>query len=105
MISRGDTDYKNVLESEHVCGKHFAFGEPSPVWDQFHVDWAPTLKLGKKKYVEKDFKEVVEKAEQAKKRRQQAIERSELKVAGKRKHLNASGPHIGEVNFNNSDEP
>lgn len=55
--------------------------------------------------VEKDFKEVVEKAERAKKRRQQAIEQSELEVAEKRKHLNASGPHIGEVNFNNSDEP
>lgn len=55
-----------MLESERVCGKHFVFGEPSPVWDQFHVDWAPTLNLGKKKYVEKDFKEVVEKAERAK---------------------------------------
>ena len=94
-----------MLESERVCGKHFFFGEPSSVWDQFHVDWAPTLKLGKKKCVEKDFKEVIEKAERTKKRRQQAIERSELEAAGKRKHLNASGPHIGEVNFNNSDEP
>jgi len=58
----------NVLESEHVCSKHVVFREPFPVWDQFHVDWVPTLNLGKKKYVEKDFKQVVEKAERAKKR-------------------------------------
>ena len=83
-ISRGDTDYKNVLESERVFGKHFVFGEPSPVWDQFHVDWVPTLNLGKKKYVEKDFKQVAEKAERAKKRRQQAIERAELEATEKR---------------------
>ena len=65
----------------------------------------PTLNLGKKKYVEKDFKQVAEKAERAKKRQQQAIERAELEAAEKRKRLNASGPCIGEVNFNNSDEP
>ena len=95
-ISRGDTDYKNVLESERVCSKHFVFGEPSPVWDQFHVDWEPTLNLGKKKYAEKDFKQVAEKAERAKKRRQQAIEQAELEAAEKRKCLNKSGLHIGE---------
>lgn len=105
VISCGDTDYKNVLESEHLCGKHFIFGEPSPVWDQFHVDWVPTLNLGKKKYVEKDFKQVAEKAEWARKRRQQAIERAELKAAEKRKRLNASGLCIVEINFNNSGEP
>ena len=104
-VSRGDTDYKNVLESERVCGKHFVFGEPSPVWDQFHVDWVPTLNLGKKKYVEKDFKQLAEKAERAKKRRQQAIEQAKLEAAEKRKRLNASGLRIGGVNFGNSDEP
>ena len=104
-ISRGDTDYKNVLESERVCSKHFVFGEPSPVWDQFHVDWVPTLNLGKKKYAEKDFKQVAEKAERAKKRRQQAIERAELEAAEKRKCLNKSGLRIGEINFNDSGEP
>ena len=98
-ISRGDTDYKNVLESD------FVFGEPSPVWDQFHVDWVPTVNLGKKKYVEKDFKQVAEKAERAKKRRQQAIERAELEAEEKRKRLNASGLQIRQINFNNIDEP
>ena len=65
----------------------------------------PTLNLGKKKYVEKDFKQVAEKAERAKKRRQQAIERAELEATEKRKRLNASGQRIGGVNFDNSGEP
>lgn len=60
---------------------------------------------GKKRYVEKDFKQVAEKAERVKKRWQQAIERAELEAAEKRKCLNASGLHIGEINFNNSGEP
>jgi len=98
VISRSDTGYKNVLESERVCGKHFVFGEPSLVW-------VPTLNVGKKKYVEKDFKQVAEKAERAKKRRQYAIERAELEAAEKRKRLNISGLRIAEVNFNNSAEP
>ena len=65
----------------------------------------PTLNLGKKKYVEKDFKQVAEKAERAKKRRQQAIEQAKLEAAEKRKRLNASGLRIDGVNFGNSDEP
>ena len=65
----------------------------------------PTLNLGKKKYVEKDFKQVAEKAERAKKRRQQAIERAELEAAENRKRLNASGLRIREINFNDSGEP
>ena len=48
---------------------------------------------------------MAEKAERAKKRQQQAVERAELEAAEKRKRLNTSGPCIGEVNFNNSDEP
>ena len=60
----------------------------------------PTLNLGKKKYVEKDFKQVAEKAQRAKKRRKQAIEAEE-----KRKRLNASGLQIIQINFNNIDEP
>ena len=29
-ISRGDTEEKQVLESERVCGKYFASGKPAP---------------------------------------------------------------------------
>lgn len=54
-ISRGDTNYKNVLESERVCGKHLLSG-------------TSFMLTGKKRYVEKDFKQVAEKAERVKKR-------------------------------------
>ena len=54
--------------------------------------------LGKKKYVEKDFKQAAEKAVRAKKRRQQAVERAELEAAEKRKCLNRSGLRIGDIN-------
>jgi len=72
-VSRRDATNKRVLESERICSKHFDFGEPAPDWDQFHVDWVPTVALGKKKYVEKDHKNAAERALRAKKRRQQAI--------------------------------
>ena len=31
-ISRGDTESKDVLNSERVCGKHFVSGKPAPYW-------------------------------------------------------------------------
>ena len=68
---------KRVLESERVCSKHFVYGEPAPDWDQFHVDWVPTVAW---KYVEKDHKNAADRALRAKKRRRQAIERAELEV-------------------------
>ena len=93
-ISRSDTDYKNVLESERVCSKHFIFGEPSAVWDQFHVDWVPTLNLGKKKYVEKDFKQGTGKEKTT---TSDWASWWELEAAEKRKCLNTSGLRIGEI--------
>ena len=41
-ISRGDlTDDK--LEHERVCSRHFVSGQAAKQWDQFDVDWVPTL--------------------------------------------------------------
>ena len=98
-VSRGDTTNKRVLESERVCSKHFVFGEPAPDWDQFHVDWVPTVALGKKKYVEKDHENAAERALRAKKRRQQAIERAELEAAEKKKRVHESGVPIAKIDF------
>ena len=47
-ISRGDTQSKDVLYSERVCGKHFVFGKPALYRHKLNVDWVPTLQLGKK---------------------------------------------------------
>ena len=67
-ISRGDTDTKNVLESERVCERHFVSGRPSPNWDKFNVDWIPTLNLGKRIHKQKDVEAATKKAERAKAR-------------------------------------
>ena len=91
--------YKSDVQSERVCGKHFVFGEPAPDWDQFHVDWVPTVALGKKRYVEKDHENAAERALRAKKRRQQAIERAELDAAEKKKRLHESGVPIAKIDF------
>ena len=70
-ISRGDTESKDVLKSERVCGKHFVSGKPAPYWHKHDVDWVPTLQLGKKNYRPKlDHKSNAERAERAKKRDQ-----------------------------------
>ena len=98
-VSRDDATNKRVLESERVCSKHFVFGEPAPDWDQFHVDWVPTVALGKKKYVEKDHENAAERALRAKKRRQQAIERAELEAAEKKKCVHESGVPIAKIDF------
>ena len=55
-ISRGDTDYKNVLQSERICARHFVSGSPAKHWDRHNVDWFPTLNLGKKEYRERSSK-------------------------------------------------
>ena len=98
-VSHSDATNKRVLESEQVCSKHFVLGEPAPDWDQFHVDCIPTVALGKKKYVEKDHKNAAKRALRAKKRRQQAIERVELKATEKNKCVHESGVPIAKVDF------
>ena len=82
-----------------VCRKHFVFGEPALVWDQFHVVWVPIVAFGKKKYMEKDHENSAERALKAKKRFQQSIERAELKPAKKKKRVHESGVPIAKIEF------
>ena len=43
-ISRNDlTDDK--LENERVCSRHFVSGQAAKQWDQFDIDWVPSLHL------------------------------------------------------------
>ena len=58
--------YKDFLKSERVCGRHFVSGKPSQRWDKHHVDWPPSLNLGKKRYREKSSEAATERAERAK---------------------------------------
>ena len=44
-INRSDlTDDK--LEHEKFCYRHFVPGQAAKQWEQFDVDWVPTLHLG-----------------------------------------------------------
>ena len=77
-MSRGDTDEKDILESERVCDRHFVSGKAAATWDKHNIDWIPTLHLGKYKgneQKEKEQKASEERAERAKERRKRAIER------------------------------
>ena len=103
-VSRGDTAKKNILESERVCDRHFVSGKPAATWDKHNIDWIPTLNLGKMEFKGDEQKEQKqraseERAERAKERRKRAIEREELEVAQKRKHLNVSGDRIVDIHF------
>jgi len=49
-ISRGDTESKDVFNSERVFGKHFVTGKPAPYWHKHDIQWVPTLQLTKKNY-------------------------------------------------------
>jgi len=44
-ISRGDTESKDVFNSERVFGKHFVSGKPAPYWHKHGIDWISTLQL------------------------------------------------------------
>ena len=43
----GDTEEKNILESERVCDLHFVLGKPTATWDKHDVNWVLTLNLCK----------------------------------------------------------
>ena len=88
-MSRGDTEAKNIFESEHVCGCHFVSGKPAAPWDKHNIDWVPTLNLGKKEYKESERKEqqqkaAGERAERAKEHRKRNIVQQEAEVAEKK---------------------
>ena len=103
-VSRGDTEAKNILESERVCGRHFVSGKPAATWDKHNIDWVPTLNLGKKEYKDNERKEhqqkaAKERAERAKERRKRVTEQQEVEVADKRRHLNQSGDRVVDIPF------
>lgn len=35
----GDTEEKNILESQQVCDRHFVSGKPTATWDMHNVNW------------------------------------------------------------------
>ena len=92
-ISRDDLT-EEKLENERVCHRHFVSGQAGKRWDQFDVDWVPTLHLGHtKKPRQVDLQLDAERAER-RKRRQEIIEKE---ISEKVKKLNEPGETIESV--------
>ncbi|CAH1233061.1 Hypp573 [Branchiostoma lanceolatum] len=89
-ISRADTETKNILQSERVCGRHFISGKAAPVWDRHNPDWVPTLNLGRTDYrgeaaKEKQQKEAGARAKRATgRKKKRGAEQHETPAAAKR---------------------
>ena len=103
-VSRGDTDSKNILDSERVCSLHFVTGKAASVWDKYNIDWVPTQNLGKKVFKddekkEREQSEAIARAERAKDRRKRTIEQQEIEAAKKRKELDQSGCRAQDIPF------
>ena len=103
-VSRGDTEEKDILQSERVCDRHFVAGKAAAIWDKHNIDWVPTLNLGKRDYKgnerkEQNQKAAEERAQRAKERRKRSIEQQEFEVAEKRKHVNVSGDRVVDIHF------
>ncbi|PFX34638.1 hypothetical protein AWC38_SpisGene457 [Stylophora pistillata] len=51
------TETKRILDSERVCGLHFVTGKAAASSDRYHIDWVPTLNLGKEQAKQPTVKE------------------------------------------------
>ena len=69
-ISRGKLT-ESILRYDRVCSRHFVSGKPAASWDQYNVDWVPTLNLGHSKKQRDDERQLCdsESAERVKSRR------------------------------------
>ena len=92
-ISRGDlTDDK--LEHERVCSRHFVSGQAAKQWDQFDVDWVPTLHLGHTKRPQRIDPQLNADRAERRKRRQEIIDRE---ISEKMKKLNEPGETVESI--------
>ena len=103
-MSRGDTAKKDILESERVCDRHFISGRlqlhgTSTISIEFQLYISVKRNIRETNRKKKEQKALEERAERAKERRKLGIERQELEVAKKRKHLNASGDRVVDIHF------
>ena len=92
-ISRDDlTDDK--LENERVCSRHFVSGQAAKQWDQFDVDWVPTLHLGHTKRLHLIDPQLNADRAERRKRRKEIIDRE---ISEKMKRLNEPGDTIESI--------
>ena len=73
-ISRDDLT-EDKLENERVCSRHFVSGQAAKQWDQFDIDWVPTLYLGHTKRPHVIDPQLNADRAERRKRRQEIIDR------------------------------
>ena len=94
-ISRvGLTD--NIIQNDRVCFRHFVSGIAAKPWDQFNIDWIPTLNLGHNKKGE-NVEAVGDRAERTRQRRKRLEESMEEEVRQKLAKPNEPGETITEI--------
>ena len=94
-ISRDDLT-EDKLENDRVCSKHFVSGTPAKDWDQFNIDWVPTLNLGHHKQ-RGDAEKAAERAERTAQRRKRREDELMREVAEKKKKLDEPGKSVQEI--------
>ena len=93
--SRDDlTDDK--FENERVWSRHFVPGQAAKQWDQFDIDWVPTLHLGHTKRPHHHLIDPQLNADRAE-RRKRRLEITDREILEKMKKLNESGDTIESI--------
>ena len=92
-ISRDDLT-EDKLENERVCSRHFVSGQAAKPWDQFDVDWVPTLHLGHTKKLQQIDAQLNADRAERRKRRQENIEQE---ISEKVKKLNEPGETVESI--------
>ena len=92
-ISRDDLT-EDKLENERVCYRHFVSGQAAKRWDQFDVDWVPTLHLGHTKKLRQVDPQLDADRAERRKRRQEKIEQE---ISEKVKKLNEPGETVESI--------
>ena len=88
-ISRDDLT-EGKLENERVCYRHFVSSQAAKRWDQFDVDWVPTLHLGHTK----KLRQVDPQLDADRTERQENIEQE---ISEKVKKLNEPGETVESI--------
>ena len=79
---------------EKVCYRHFVSGQATKQWDQFDVDWVPTLHLGHTKRPQRIDPQLNADRAERRKRRQEIIDRE---ISEKMKKLNEPGETVESI--------
>ena len=88
-INCKDIDKKKIIEGR-VCERHVVKGNRAASWDQFNVDWVPTVDASAEATVEANNA----REERTKERKKRKLEQQELEMEEKCQRLNEPGDSV-----------